>query len=153
MENLIISIDFDKKSFPKKHTCDGENISPLIHIGRNESPYLAIILQDRIGPDKMYTHWLMWNIESRETIPENIPKEMVVTKPFDAFQGRNEFGGVGYTGPCPPSGEVHTYYFNVYGLDTKLDIPPGSTYPVLKKAMEKHTLQYGGQALATYERP
>ncbi len=26
-ENLFISIDFDKGEFPKKHTCDGEDIS------------------------------------------------------------------------------------------------------------------------------
>jgi Raf kinase inhibitor-like YbhB/YbcL family protein len=152
MENLIISIDFDKQSFPKRHTCDGENISPAITIDRIASPYLAIIVQDAIGPDTMFTHWLIWNIEARDRIPENIPKEKVITQPFTAVQGRHDFGDFGYTGPCPPAGEVHTYFFNVYGLDAPLDIPPGSSLAVLNKAMENHMVQYGGQAYATYER-
>ena len=49
-ENLFISIDFDKGDFPRKHTCDGEDISPVIDIDRVHSPYLAIIIDDRIGP-------------------------------------------------------------------------------------------------------
>ena len=151
-ENLIISTDFDNRDFPKRYTCDGENVSPAIHIGRIHADCLAVILQDAIGPDTMYTHWTIWNIAARETIPEDIPKEAVVARPFEAVQGRNEWGGIGYTGPCPPPGEMHTYYFNVYGLDRRLDIPPGSKLDVLMGAMEGHMVQYGGQAIATYGR-
>ncbi len=151
-ENLLVSTGFDYQMFPERYTCDGENISPEIHIDRIHSEYLAIILQDGIGPDRMYTHWIIWNIAARDIIPENIPREVVVTRPFDAVQGQHEFGEIGYTGPCPPPGEVHTYYFNVYGLDKKLEIPPGSNLDVLMKAMEGHMVQYGGQAIATYQR-
>ena len=49
MENLIISIEFDKQMFPKRHTCDGENISPTIRIDRIHSEYLAITIEDWIG--------------------------------------------------------------------------------------------------------
>ena len=71
-ENLFISIDFDKGIFPKKNTCDGEDISPQIHIDRIHSAYLAVIIDDWIGPSERFTHWLMWNIEPRALIPENI---------------------------------------------------------------------------------
>ena len=37
-ENLFISIDFVKGVFPRQHTCDGKDISPLIHIDRIHSP-------------------------------------------------------------------------------------------------------------------
>ncbi|MGB8821132.1 MAG: YbhB/YbcL family Raf kinase inhibitor-like protein, partial [Methanoregula sp.] len=99
-----------------------------------------------------FTHWLIWDFESRPTIPEKIPRAAVITEPFTAVQGTNDFGTTGYRGPCPPKGEVHTYYFNVYGLDAILGIPPGSKRDVLEKAMEGHMVQYGGQAIATYSR-
>jgi len=67
-------------------------------------------------------------------------------------QGKNDFHTIGYYGPCPQKGDTHTYYFNVYGLDGPLDIEPGSTADILKAAMEGHTIQYGGQAIATYTR-
>jgi Raf kinase inhibitor-like YbhB/YbcL family protein len=151
-ENLFISIDFDKGNFPKKHTCDGEDLSPLIHIDRIHSPYLAIIVDDWIGPSKRFTHWLMWDFESRPVIPENIPRAALITLPFTAVQGTNDFGSTGYRGPCPPQGKVHTYYFNVYGLDAILGIPAGSGRDVLENAMNGHMVQYGGQAIATYSR-
>jgi hypothetical protein len=151
-ENLFISIDFDKGVFPRKHTCDGEDISPLIHIDRIHSPYLAIIIDDWIGPSEHFTHWLIWDIESRPIIPENIPRDAVINEPFIAIQGTNDFGTIGYRGPCPPSRKVHTYYFNVYGLDAKLEIPAGSKRDALDKAMSGHMVQYGGQAIATYSR-
>ncbi len=40
-----------------------------------------------------------------------------------ARQGLNDFGSVGYGGPCPPSG-THRYYFKIYALDIELDLPP-----------------------------
>jgi hypothetical protein len=152
MENLIISIDFDKGTFPKKYTCDGENISPAIHIDRIHSEYLAITIEDRVGPSENLCHWLIWNIKARDTIPENIPRDPVITLPFDAVQGTNDLGKIGYSGPCPPKGEVHTYYFNVYGFDEKLSALPGATRAELGKAMEGYVLYYGGQAIATYGR-
>lgn len=151
METLIVSIDFDKGMFPRKHTCDGENISPEIRLDRVEAPYLAVILEDGVGMD-LVCQWLIWNIEAREIIPENIPPQPVITDPFDAVQGINDFNTVGYYGPCPKEGEAHTYYFNAYGLDRKLDLKPGSDARALRKAMQGHTVQYGGQAIATYRR-
>jgi hypothetical protein len=151
-ENLIISIDFDKDMFPQRYTCDGENVSPAIHIDRIHSKYLAIILEDQIGPETVFCHWIIWNIEARKEIPENIPKDPVITSPFTAVQGMNDDGTTGYTGPCPPGKEMHTYYFNVYGLDSRLDVKPGADRKALEVAMKGHTVQYGGQAIAIYQR-
>jgi len=151
-ENLIISIDFDKNMFPRQYTCDGEDISPAIHIDRIHSEYLAIIVEDRIGPDHMFNHWLIWNIPARQEIPENIPKDPVITRPFPAVQGKNDTGATGYSGPCPPGKEIHTYFFNVYGLDSLLDLEPGADRKMLEHAMEGHMVQYGGQAIANYQR-
>ncbi|HVP95395.1 MAG TPA: YbhB/YbcL family Raf kinase inhibitor-like protein [Methanoregulaceae archaeon] len=152
MENLIISLDFDKSKFPNKHTCDGEDISPLIRLDRIHSKYLAIVLDDIIGPSEIFTHWLIWNFEARDSIPENVPKQAEIAEPFKAIQGTNDFGTIGYRGPCPPPGEGHSYYFNVYGFDIPLDIAPGAKRTILMKAMEGRMVQYGGQAIAVYQR-
>lgn len=151
-ENLLVDIEFNKGTFPVRHTCDGEDISPAIRIDRLDSKFLAIILDDNIRPSESYTHWLIWNIEPRNSIPENVPKIPVVTEPFPAVQGTNDFGTIGYRGPCPRSGDVHAYYFNVYGLDARLEIPPASNKKTLMQAMKGHMVQYGNEAIATYGR-
>jgi Raf kinase inhibitor-like YbhB/YbcL family protein len=155
LENLLVSIEFDKKLFPKKHTCDGENISPRIMVERITSPYLACILFDPDAPRGGYVHWIIWNIQARGErleIPENIPKEKEVKSPIAAVQGKNGAGRFGYIGPCPPTGETHRYYFNIYGLDGPLSLAPGSTKQQLEEAMKGHMKQYGGQAIASYGR-
>ena len=151
-ENLFVTIGFDKGVFPKKHTCDGEDLSPRIDIDRIQSPYLAVIIDDWVGPEERFTHWIMWDIEARAVIPEDIPRSAVLVEPFFAIQGTNDFGSIGYRGPCPPPGQTHTYYFNVYGLDAKMGIPAGSGRTTLGEAMKEHMVQYGGQAIATYSR-
>jgi conserved hypothetical protein TIGR00481 len=155
LENLLVYIEFDKKPFPKKHTCDGENISPLIRVERITSPYLACILFDPEAPRGGFVHWLIWNIRApgeRLEIPENLPKIAEVKSPLRAIQGKNGKGTYGYTGPCPPSGETHSYYFSLYGLDAALTLPPGSNRQQLEEAMKGHVKQYGGQAMASYGR-
>ncbi|NYT05911.1 MAG: YbhB/YbcL family Raf kinase inhibitor-like protein [Methanomicrobiales archaeon] len=149
MENLLAEIGFSV--FPKRHTCDGENISPEIRISRLDAPYLAIILTDPGEGGGKY-HWLIWNIRETEVIPEGIPKEKIVQAPITAVQGTNSFGKIGYSGPCLPQGAAHEYYFNVYSLDALLELPPGASHDELMDAMEGHMIQYSGFAMATYRK-
>ncbi len=69
-------------------------------------------------------------------------------------QGRNDFGRIGYGGPCPPRGGhgVHHYHFKVYALDTTLNLGPGSDRKELERAMEGHVIQRGGELVGLYER-
>ena len=55
----------------------------------------------------------------------------------------NNFGRIGYLGPCPPAGQTHRYDFKVYGLDTILSLAPGSGKDEFIKAMTGHVVQYG----------
>ena len=150
LENLIIEIDFDK--FPDKYTCNGEDISPRVRFSRIRARSLALFMEARISPEKIFTHWLIWNIGPMPEIPEGIPREAVIRSPMSAVQGTNDFGKIGYNGPCPLQGKGQIYYFNVYGLDILLDIPPGSGIKALREAMHGHMVQYGGEAIATYQR-
>ena len=55
-------------------------------------------------------------------------------------QGRNDFGKIGYNGPCPPPGKTHRYFFRLYALDSKLDLHAGATRTQLDTAMRGHIL-------------
>ncbi len=59
-----------------------------------------------------------------------------------AKQGFNDFGTIGYRGPCPPGG-THRYYFKVYALDTVIQLPAKINKEDLLKAMEGHILDEG----------
>ncbi|MDG6257383.1 MAG: YbhB/YbcL family Raf kinase inhibitor-like protein [Methanomicrobiaceae archaeon] len=150
MENLIVEIAFTE--FPRRHTCDGENISPEIVLKRVHAPYLAILVNDPDTPGRAFNHWAAWNIEATDRIPEGIPTDPAPTSPISCVQGTNSAGTIGYSGPCPPRGETHRFFFNIYGLDARLDLPSTATKRDLERAMEGHMVQYGGYAVAQYKR-
>lgn len=149
MEKLDVKLEFSQ--FPKKYTCDGEDISPKIEIEGLNAKSIAIIVDDPDAPIGTFTHWVIWNIEPTNVIPEGITKESEISKPFKAIQGKNNFGKIGYNGPCPPKGKPHRYFFKIYGLDTTLDLKKASKKKDLEKVMEGHILQYG-EAMAKYGR-
>jgi Raf kinase inhibitor-like YbhB/YbcL family protein len=109
---------------PVKHTCEGADINPEIVIENvpPEAKSLAIVVYDPDAPMGTFYHWLLYNIpvngSSKIVIPEGIPKTF---KTDYGIQGVNDFGRIGYNGPCPPKGHgTHRYYFLVVALDEKL---------------------------------
>ncbi|TAJ44018.1 YbhB/YbcL family Raf kinase inhibitor-like protein [Methanofollis fontis] len=142
-----ISVEIAVLKLPYDYTCDGADRSPAITLGGVDpavTESLAVIVNDPDAPGGGdFTHWLIWNIEPVRIIPESIPKDPEIAFPFSARQGTNSFGRVGYSGPCPPHGEEHRYDFRVYGLDTALDLPAGSSKKDLLDAIHGHVVQYG----------
>ena len=65
--------------------------------------------------------------------------------PAVGVSGRNDFGGLGYGGPCPPSG-THHYVFPLYALDTILEIKPGLALKAVSPLFKDHVL---GKAVLT----
>lgn len=140
--NIHVSLDF--LEFPPTCTCDGGDESPRIQLQGLNATSLAIwVVNPFIRSCCSFTPWLIWNIPPMDIIPGTIPKISDVKLPITCNQGMNDYGITGYTGPCPPPGESHRYLFRVYGLDTMLMIPPGSTSHELVAAMRGHVLQYG----------
>lgn len=141
----VTTVFEDGGRIPEKYTCDGIDISPPLHISRidERARSLAIIVDDPDAPAGVFTHWIAWNVPPAGEIPEGIPKDGVVNAPLKMVQGVNDFGKLGYDGPCPPEGQMHRYYFRVYALDTTLDLEPGASRKELEKAMEGHVIQYG----------
>ncbi|PKL70069.1 MAG: YbhB/YbcL family Raf kinase inhibitor-like protein [Methanomicrobiales archaeon HGW-Methanomicrobiales-1] len=141
MEPLTVSLDF--LEFPPTYTCDGENISPRIRLKGLVAASIAIMVFNPFEKSCCsFTPWICWNIPSVPLIPAGIPKEGVTTVPISAIQGITDYGTIGYTGPCPPAGEMIRYQFKVYGLDAMLDLKAGSNKHELVQAMKGHVLQF-----------
>jgi len=139
---IIVTLDF--LEFPNSYTCKGEDRTPSLNIKNLNATSVAImVFNPFIKSCCSFTPWIVWNLPPLSRIPEGIPKEPQVTYPVQAVQGRNDYGTIGYQGPCPPEGEMHRYQFRVYGLDTMLDLPAGSTKDELIQAMKGHVVQYG----------
>jgi Raf kinase inhibitor-like YbhB/YbcL family protein len=125
----------ERRPIPERFTADGKNINPPLAISGvpKEAKSLVLIVDDPDAPMGVWNHWLVWNIKPDTTvIKENsVPRGAVV--------GRNDAGTAKYVGPAPPRG-THRYFFRLYALDTKLDLPVGSTRPDLDQAMQQHIL-------------
>lgn len=131
---------------PTAFTCDGADQSPPLDIGDvpEDAGALAVVVDDPDAPGGTFTHWLLWNLPpDRNSIPENVPAEPVVDALGGARQGANDFGDTGYGGPCPPSGEVHTYRFTAFALDGTLEVDPGASSDTVLPAIEDSQIGVG----------
>ena len=133
----ITSSAFDQGGqIPRRHTCDGENISPwLTFAGIPEGTRsLALIVDDPDAPVGTFDHWLAWGIDPGTgglDEGEAAPQE-----------GRNGFGVNGYSGPCPPPGHgPHRYFFRLHALDVELELQSGAGRGELERALEGHVLE------------
>ena len=127
-------------AIPRKHTCDGADLSPAlawsgIPAGTQS---LVLIVDDPDAPAGTWTHWIAWNIPPTAALSEGVPK--VERLGDGTLQGQNDFRRIGYGGPCPPPGKAHRYFFKLYALNAKLDLTPGSTREELERALKGHVL-------------
>jgi Raf kinase inhibitor-like YbhB/YbcL family protein len=61
--------------------------------------------------------------------------------PAGALQGHNDFGPLGYGGPCPPKGKPHHYVITVYALDIeRLGSEAGKSTADFDAAVRAHAL-------------
>jgi Raf kinase inhibitor-like YbhB/YbcL family protein len=136
----LTSSAFDHEgSIPKQYTCDGEGISPPLYITDipAETKSLALIMDDpdvpkSIRKDGIWDHWVVFNIPASTTY-------IAEAEEPSGTPGKGTANNTGYYGPCPPDRE-HRYFFNIYALDTLLELPGGSTKNQLLEAMNGHVL-------------
>jgi Raf kinase inhibitor-like YbhB/YbcL family protein len=125
---------------PTRYTCDGPDVSPdLAWSGVPETAQsLALICDDPDAPVGTWVHWVLFNIPAGVSgLPSEIPPDANMEN--GARHGTNDFGRLGYGGPCPPGG-THRYFFKLYALDTALDLESGITKARLLEAMEGHIM-------------
>ncbi len=88
-------------------------------------------------------HWMIFNIPgTAKGLPQGVQK--VATMPDGTVQGKNRAGNVGYMGPgAPAQGPYHHYTFELFALDTKLDLKEDATRADVLKALDGHILGKG----------
>jgi Raf kinase inhibitor-like YbhB/YbcL family protein len=94
---------------------------------------LALIMDDPDAPKGLFTHWIVFNIDpDSDGFEEN-------DVPRDVRLGTTSWGEVGYGGPRPPDRE-HRYFFHLYALDERLNLPYGAVRDDVERAMQGHIL-------------
>jgi len=131
----------DGSSIPKRFTCDGPDVSPALSWGDPPAgtKSLAIIADDPDAPAGTWVHWVLYDLPAdTRKLPEGVAKDREL--PNGALQGRNDFGKIGYNGPCPPRGSEHRYFFKLYALDSRTGLKAGATKSELERTMKGHIL-------------
>jgi len=137
---------------PRAHSCEGENASPALSWSGVpvERRSLALICDDPDAPRGTWVHWVVYNLPG-ETVELSNGVPPVPELPSGARQGRNDSGEIGYSGPCPPPGKPHRYYFRLYALDVLLTLPHGVSKAELEAAMADHIVAQG-TLMGVYQR-
>jgi Raf kinase inhibitor-like YbhB/YbcL family protein len=111
-----------------------------------------VVVRNKTTDDQ--AHWVVWNIPATATgLPEGVPRGAQLA---DGSYQTSATGPV-YRGPgAPANGPPHHYVFEIYALDTKLDVQPAAdafeTRTNVMKAIQGHIL---GKAvyLGLFKRP
>ena len=116
---------------PDAYTCTGAGTSPpLVWTGAfaEAAAEFAIVVVD---PDaRGFVHWVAGRIPGDITeLPEGAGD---VEAGNGLLQGKNDFGGTGYDGPCPPPGRPHHYVFTLYAF---AEPPDFSNVPTAKEVI------------------
>ncbi|HEY8094372.1 MAG TPA: YbhB/YbcL family Raf kinase inhibitor-like protein [Acidimicrobiales bacterium] len=83
-----------------------------------EATNLALVVTDL--STNGFVHWIAVGLDPKIT---GIEEGAI---PAGAVQGKNGFGSIGWTGPCPPAGTgEHEYLIQLYALDQDLGLEEG----------------------------
>jgi Raf kinase inhibitor-like YbhB/YbcL family protein len=143
-------------AIPVVHTCEGDDTSPPLDWAGvpDGTRTLALVVDDPDAPGGTFVHWLVANLPST---PNQLPEDADVREQSAGAQpgpveGVNDFGRLGYGGPCPPRGHgPHRYQFRLYALDDVVQLAAGFTRDELARAIGGHVLAEV-EIVGTYER-
>ena len=133
---------------PRKHTGEGEDVSPALSWegAPSGAQEFALICDDPDAPTpKPWVHWVLYKVRAdRNGLAEG--------EKTGGLEGLTSWDEPGYRGPMPPPGHgVHHYYFKLYALDQTVSLGSGATKEEVLAAMEGHILAET-ELVGTYER-
>lgn len=148
----LMSPDFeDGGIIPDKYTAKGGPTSPSpelewSHVPAGTQSFTLLMHDPDVAIGKRLddvTHWLIFDIPGTATkLMQGIPAEAKL--PDGTVNAKNLRGGVGYMGPgAPAAGPYHHYTFELFALDTKLNLGPDATRMQVMDAMQGHILGKG----------
>jgi hypothetical protein len=143
---LSSTVFSDGEMIPKKYSCDAENISPPLEWSDipDGTKSLALIVDDPDAPAGNWVHWILYNISADQ---DNLVEAVADV----GEQGKNTSGKISYSGPCPPKGPAHRYFFKIFALEIVLDLEACATKNELERAMQGYILAQG-QLMGKYQR-
>ena len=120
----------DGDPIPREFTCHGADMSPpLAWRGVPQGTAALVLLVD--DPDgRDWVHWIVLDLAAGD----GDLAQAVSPSSERPQQGRNDFGKVGYGGPCPPSG-THQYRFTLYALAAPLGLSGHPDGAAVKQAL------------------
>lgn len=123
--------------------CTGTGVSPQLSWSGAPAATqsFALTVYDPDAPTGSgFWHWIAWDIPTGTT---SLPTGAVL--PAGAVNGTNDGGGIGYTGPCPPVGDVkHHYQFTILALDVpSLGLPADTRAAAVGFTMRVHIIAAG----------
>jgi Raf kinase inhibitor-like YbhB/YbcL family protein len=123
----------DGGRIPARYTCEGDDVSPPLRWGDVPEGTASLVLLVTDPDAKDFVHWLLKDIPSTATeLPEGAGD--TVGTPVS-----NDFGNVGWGGPCPPSG-IHQYRFCLYALSASVRLPNWADTAAVLRAIEGRVL-------------
>ena len=141
----------DGAVIPDKYTQAGGPTAPSPELSWKQVPpgtqSFVLLLHDpepvlQKGSKMDITHWLVWNIPGTSTgLAEGVAAGELPDGTRQVSLRSN-----GYMGPGAPPGPYHHYTFELYALDTKLEVPMGTpqeaamTRMAVVNAMDGHVL-------------
>jgi len=144
-------------TIPENNADYGGKVSPALSLPAFPSAGVRSLVLMMEDPDaqapKPFVHWLITLPARTLTVPEGVSKTGQPAEVAGAVQGSNSTGTVGYYGPHPPVGDPpHHYHFQVFALDTALNLPPGFTRTAALRAMNGHVLARA-EVVGLYSKP
>ncbi|HLM99929.1 MAG TPA: YbhB/YbcL family Raf kinase inhibitor-like protein [Bryobacteraceae bacterium] len=135
---------------PKSQTCEGGDVSPSLEWSGAppDTGSFALIMDDPDAPGGTWNHWLLFDL------PAPVNSLAQGYKPGKlGVSGTNDFGRLGYGGPCPPKGHgPHRYFFRLYAVGVaSLELKAGAKRSDLDRALRGHVLAEA-EYMGRYER-
>jgi len=129
-----------------KYTQNGENMSPPLAWSKGPAGTRTyVVLAEDAGVNRRdpVFHWVLYNVPAATTaLHQALPTDATLEN--GAMQGLNVRKTSGFLGPKPPAGQTHPYHFEVFALNTKLDLDPAKTdRNAVLSAMKEHVLAEG----------
>lgn len=127
---------------PAQYTCKGADVSPPLRWSGLPAGTrsLVLLVEDPDAPSGTFRHWAAYDM------PPGTPglaSGYRAGAPAVGFaQARNDFGTIGYGGPCPPpGGGTHHYHFKLLALSRRrLNLPAGASVPAVARAAQPYVI-------------
>lgn len=145
----------DGARLPDRFTADGEGVSPpLAWSGEPDGTRsLALIVEDPDAPaQEPFVHAILFDIAPGTHAILEGAIAAGIEDPSLGETGRNSFLGSGWLAPDPPTGHgEHRYVFQLFALDTPIDLAGHPGRGAIREAIAGHILG-AGVLTGTYSR-